>query len=334
MTAAETAPIRTRDPAPTLAALARAIGVVAPGRAARLPVTALTDDSRQCAPGTLFFAVPGGRDDGVRYLEQAAAQGAVAAVVPGGTPASASRSGLPLLAVASVRLAKALAAQAFHGHPARALLTIGITGTKGKTTTASFLRAILAEAELKPSLLGTIEEQVWSRPARSATHTTPDALRLAAFMDEARAAGGKSLVMEVSSHALDQERVAGIPFRAAVFTQLAREHLDYHPTVEHYRDSKARLFSGLGSDAVAVLNAEDGNALDLVARCRARVLTFGEVPAAHVRLRAVEAAVGGSRAELELSRELGGGGLVLAVAMAGRHNLLNAVGAATAALGL
>jgi UDP-N-acetylmuramyl-tripeptide synthetase len=334
MTAAGTAATTTRDSAKALGALARAIGAVVPGRAASLPVAALSDDSRDCRPGTLFFAVSGGRDDGARYLDQAAARGAIAAVVADGTRAEANSSGLPLLTVESVRRAKAFAAQAFHGHPARALLTAGVTGTKGKTTTACFLHAIFREAALAPSLLGTIEEQVFGRPARASTHTTPDALRLAAFMAEARSAGGRSLVMEVSSHALDQERVAGIPFRAAIFTQLAREHLDYHPTVEHYRDSKARLFAGLADDAVAAINAEDRNAFDMVARCRGRVLTYGEVPAAHVRVRAVSATVGGSRVDVELSRELGGGGMVLQVALAGRHNVLNALGAATAALGL
>ncbi|MBL8841675.1 MAG: UDP-N-acetylmuramoyl-L-alanyl-D-glutamate--2,6-diaminopimelate ligase [Planctomycetes bacterium] len=303
--------------------------------AARVPST-LSCDSRDCPAGALFFAVPGVRDDGTRFLADAARAGALAAVVGRDQEAAARSacSGLPLLVVPNVRLAKAQAAHAFHGDPSRALLSIGVTGTKGKTTTANYLHALLDAAGLAPSLLGTIEERLFGQPARPSSHTTPDPLRLAALLAQARDAGGRSLAMEVSSHALDQERVAGMRFRAALFTQLAREHLDYHPTVEHYRDAKAKLFTMLAPDAFAVVNGEDRHALELVAASRARLVTYGEVPGAHVRLARVEADVRGSRFELAIDGALGGGRLLAAIALPGRHNLMNALAATAAALAL
>lgn len=336
MSAAGTAATTIVENGTTLAALARAMGVAAPGRLGGLAVRSLADDSRTCERGALFFAVPGNRDDGGRFIAAAAERGAVAAVVATAEfgRASASPLPLPLLAVESVRRAKALAAHAFHRWPAAGIASIGITGTKGKTTTASFVRSILEAAGEAPSLLGTIEEQIHGRPPRPASHTTPDALHLAEFLSQARAAGGRSLVMEVSSHALDQERVTGIAFKAAIFTQLAREHLDYHPSVEHYRDSKARLFALLADDGVAVVNGEDVHGLEMVARTRAPLFTYGAVPGAHARARSLVTDVAGSRVDIELSRELGGGSLELEVALAGRHNAMNALAAATAALAL
>jgi len=318
----------------TLHALARAVGcAVAPAVGARR-VTSLCGDSREARPGSLFFAVSGAKEDGVRFLAEVAAKGAVAAVVAPEAAAAAEAAGLAALVVDSVRRAKALAAHVFHGQPSHALDCIGITGTKGKTTTAALLHALLAAADRAPSLLGTIEERIHGRPPQPSSHTTPDALRLARLLAEARDAGGRSLVMEVSSHALDQERVTGMRFRAALFTQLAREHLDYHPTLDHYRDSKARLFTQLGDEAFAIVNGEDVHSLDLVARCRARLLTYGEVPGAHARVRTLDAQVTGSTLVVELCDALDGETLELRVALPGRHNAMNALAAVTAALAL
>jgi len=318
----------------TLHALARAVGGVVASSAGARRITSLCGDSREAQPGSLFFAVSGAKEDGARYLAEVAARGAVAAVVAPEAAAAADAAGLTALVVDSVRRAKALAAHAFHGEPSHALDCVGITGTKGKTTTAALLHALLAADGRAPSLLGTIEERIHGRPPRASSHTTPDALRLAQLLAEARDAGGRSLVMEVSSHALDQERVTGMRFRAALFTQLAREHLDYHPTLDHYRDSKARLFQQLGDEAFAIVNGEDVHSLDLVARSRARVRTYGEVPGADARLRTLDAQVTGSALVVELSDALGGGTLELRVALPGRHNAMNALGAATAALAL
>ncbi|MSR45847.1 MAG: UDP-N-acetylmuramoyl-L-alanyl-D-glutamate--2,6-diaminopimelate ligase [Planctomycetes bacterium] len=318
----------------TLDTLARAMGVVAPVRLRGVLVESLCGDSRECGRGDLFFAVPGTKQDGAQFLAAAAAAGAVAAVVARESAAAAAAANLPAIVVGSVRLAKALAAHSFYDQPSHALACVGVTGTKGKTTAASFVHAILAAAGEAPSLLGTIDELIWGKSRRPSAHTTPDPIRLAALLADARAAGGRSVVMEVSSHALDQERVSGMRYRAAIFTQLAREHLDYHPTVEHYCDSKARLFTMLAADAVAAVNAEDVHALEMTKRSRARLLTYGDAPGAHVRARAITADACGSRIEVELARELGGGSFELEVALAGRHNAMNAVAAATAALGM
>jgi UDP-N-acetylmuramoyl-L-alanyl-D-glutamate--2,6-diaminopimelate ligase len=319
----------------SLAELASVMGVYAPARFRGAAIRALCSDSRLAVPGSLFFAVPGSRDDGALHVPDALARGAVA-VVAERSAGLASRAGLnaPLLEVEGVRRAKALAAHAVHGHPSAAIACTGITGTKGKTTTSMLLRSILEEAGQRPTLIGTIEERVWGEPPLPATHTTPDALRIAELLARARAVGGRSAVLEVSSHALDQERTAGLEFRAAVFTQIAREHLDYHPTVEHYRASKARLFEALAPDAAAVVNGEDPAALELAARSRARLVSFGDFPAAHVRPRLVESGVRGSRFELHVAAELASGPIPIETALVGRHNLMNATAAATAALAL
>ncbi len=330
-TAAATIPGAT-----TLAALARAMGAVVPCEVAAWVPAALSSDSRDCPRDALFFAVPGVREDGVRYLLDAHRRGALAAVVGRAQldAAVAIRSGLPLLVVEEVRRAKALAAHAFHGDPSADLLCVGVTGTKGKTTTANYLHSVFAAADLAPSLLGTIEERLYGQAPRPSTHTTPDSLHLAKLLAQVREAGGRSLAMEVSSHALDQERVAGMRFRAALFTQLAREHLDYHPSVEHYRDAKALLFAQLPEDGLAIVNGEDPHALDMVKASPARLVTYGDLPGAHVRLTSIVADVHGSRFELALDGSLGGGRMEAAIALPGRHNLMNALAAAAAALAL
>ncbi len=318
-----------------LADLARVMGVYAPARFRGIAVESLCTDSRAALPGSLFFAVPGAKDDGARFAGDAVTRGARAIVVARGAQLPAEIAArVAVLEVESVRRAKALAAHAFHDHPSTALTCVGVTGTKGKTTTAMLVHSILEAAALRPSLIGTIEERIFGQPARPSLQTTPDPLHLADLLAQARAAGGQSAVMEVSSHALDQERTTGLLFRAAAFTQLAREHLDYHPSVDHYRDSKARLFETLEEDAVAAVNAEDVHSLELVARSRARLITYGAVPGAHVEGELLAADVTGSRFRVRLDRTLGGGELEAVVALPGRHNWMNALAAIAVALGL
>lgn len=320
---------RRSIPGTSLAELAHAMGARPEASAGALEVRGLRTDSRHVEPGDLFFAVPGAAQDGASYVAEALARGAAAVVAPAGVrlpPGSA----VPLLTVENVRRAKAIAAHRYHGDPSRELVCVGVTGTKGKTTTSSLIHSILEAAELRPSLIGTIEERVFGAPPRPAENTTPDALRLAELLAQARANGGRSAVMEVSSHALDQERTTAIRFRAALFTQLAREHLDYHKDVVAYRDAKAKLFEVLAPDATAVVNAEDPQSLELVARSRARLLTYGQVPGADVRATRVELGVGGMRLTIGHAR----GGFELVSRLVGRHNFMNVLGACATALAL
>jgi UDP-N-acetylmuramoyl-L-alanyl-D-glutamate--2,6-diaminopimelate ligase len=314
-------------PGKSLAELAHAIGAPLPAAAARLVIRALRTDSRHVVPGDLFFAVPGATQDGARFIADALARGAAAVVAPEGFALPAGCAA-PLLTVANVRRAKAIAAHLFHGDPSRDVACIGVTGTKGKTTTATLIHSILAAAELNPSLIGTIEERIFGAAARPAENTTPDALRLAELLAQARENDGRSAVMEVSSHALDQERTTGVRFRAALFTQLAREHLDYHPSVTAYRDAKSKLFEALDPDAAAVVNAEDPQSLELVARSRARLVTYGQVPAAHVRAARIELGVGG----MQLTIRHADGEFDVASRLVGRHNFMNVLAACATAL--
>ena len=320
---------RRSIPGTSLAALAQAIGAHAVASLDSIEIRALRTDSREVAPGDLFFAVPGAAQDGARFVAEALARGAAAVVAPAGVvlpPGSAAQ----LLTVANVRRAKAIAAHLFHGDPSRDVVCVGVTGTKGKTTTATLLHSILAAADRRPSLIGTIEERVFGESPRPAANTTPDALRLAELLARARANGGRSAVMEVSSHALDQERTTSIRYRAALFTQLAREHLDYHRDVTAYRDAKAKLFEALAPDAAAVVNAEDASSLELVARSRGRLVTYGQVPGADVRAARLELGVGGTQLTIRHAK----GEFELVSRLVGRHNFMNVLGACATALAL
>ena len=291
-------------------------------------VEGLRNDSRRCRRGDLFFAVPGTRDDGARYVEQAIERGAVAIVAARDAGIEVESLGVPVLRCRNVREVQARIAHRFHAEPSRALRCFGITGTNGKTTTARLLHSILRSAGHRAAFIGTTGI-VHADDRRSANqHTTPGALDLTELLAEERAAGADSVVMEVSSHALVQHRTTGVAFCAALFTQLSREHLDYHGTVERYRDAKSVLFRDLGSDAAAVVNAEDPASWNLLRGCRASVRTFGQVPGASCSARNVRETADGSR--FDWCGEFGS--FPVRLPLAGRYNRMNALAAGTAAL--
>jgi UDP-N-acetylmuramoyl-L-alanyl-D-glutamate--2,6-diaminopimelate ligase len=234
-------------------------------------------DSRQVKPGDVFVAMRGETSDGNKYIDQASAAGAVAVVTD-----SVEERPRPAVAWAQVphgRRALARLSANFYNRPAERLALTGITGTNGKSTTAFLLEAILAADKRQSALVGTIEYHV-ARKVLPAPHTTPESLDLNRILNEALGNGATEAVMEVSSHALAQERVYGIPFNVAVFTNLTRDHLDYHNTMEEYFASKQILFEGCGTDAprTSVLNDDDeyGRRLAKVSRERgSQVLTYG-----------------------------------------------------------
>jgi UDP-N-acetylmuramoyl-L-alanyl-D-glutamate--2,6-diaminopimelate ligase len=240
-------------------------------------VNGLEYDSRRVKAGNLFVAIKGESNDGNRFIDQAIFSGAVAIVTD--SPAERRRDGVPWAQVAHGRRALARLSANFYHHPAQKMAVIGITGTNGKSTTAFLVEAILHAAKRSPLLVGTIEYHVAGR-ILPAPHTTPEALELNRYFSDALKEGATDAVMEVSSHALEQQRVYGMPFDVAAFTNLTRDHLDYHRTMEEYFAAKTILFEGCGSDAprVWVLNGDDeyGEKLISVGKGRAsQLLTYG-----------------------------------------------------------
>jgi UDP-N-acetylmuramoyl-L-alanyl-D-glutamate--2,6-diaminopimelate ligase len=216
-------------------------------------VTGLAYDSRRVTAGALFVAVRGQHVDATAFAADAVRRGAVAVVAETPPPAEVHA---PWLVTADARLALAELAAAFYDHPSRALSVVGITGTNGKTTTAYLASAILERAGVRCGRIGTIG-YVWPGAERDAHHTTPEAPDLQALLRQMVDGGCRACVMEVSSHALALRRVDAIRFRAAVFTNLTRDHLDFHGSFEAYFEAKRRLFDLLPEDGWAVVNLDD-----------------------------------------------------------------------------
>ncbi len=246
------------------------------------PITGVEYDSRRVRPGSVFVAMKGGSTDGNKYVDKAIAADALG-IITDSAPAFdhllVFQPGLPILEVEHGRRALAQASAAFFNHPERKLAATGITGTNGKTTTAFLTEALLNAAARTTVLVGTIEYHVAGQ-VRPSVHTTPESRDLFELMAEGVGHGATELVTEVSSHGLDQGRAAGINFDVAVFTNLTRDHLDYHQTMEKYFAAKRLLFDGTVYPAprVAVINTHDGHAKQLAAAARkagAEIRTYG-----------------------------------------------------------
>ena len=240
-------------------------------------VTSVEYDSRRVKPGSAFVAMRGESSDGNRFIDQAIKAGAVAIITD--SPTEKPREGVAWALVPHGRRALARVSANFYKRPAERIAVTGITGTNGKSTTAFLIEAILAAAGRKSALVGTIEYHV-AGEVHPAPHTTPEALELAHLFNQALAQGATDAVMEVSSHALAQQRVFGVPFDVAVFTNLTRDHLDYHKTMEEYFYAKRVLFEGCGTDPprVVVTNLDDEYGSQLAGFSRKRsstVLTYG-----------------------------------------------------------
>ena len=240
-------------------------------------VTGVEYDSRRVKPGGLFVAMRGETSDGNRFIDQAIQSGAVAVVTD--SAEQPPREGIAWAVVPHGRRALARVSANFYKRPAERIAVTGITGTNGKSTTAFLIESILTAAGRKSALIGTIEYHVAGK-VYAAPHTTPEALELARLFNEAIGLGATDAVMEVSSHALAQERVFGVPFDVAVFTNLTRDHLDYHKTMDEYFAAKRVLFEGCGTDAprACVTNLDDEYGAKLAAFSRKRsavVLSYG-----------------------------------------------------------
>ncbi len=240
-------------------------------------VTSVEYDSRRVKPGSVFIAMRGETSDGNRFIDQAIQAGAVAVVTD--SPTEKPREGVAWVLVPHGRRALARISENFYRRPAERVVVTGITGTNGKSTTAFLIEAIFTAAGRKSALIGTIEYHVAGK-VYPAPHTTPEALELARLFHEALGQGANEAVMEVSSHALAQQRVFGVPFDVAVFTNLTRDHLDYHKSMEEYFYAKRVLFEGCGTDppraVVTNLDDEYGTKLAQFSRKRSSVvLSYG-----------------------------------------------------------
>jgi len=299
---------------------------------ADLEVRGLASDSRRVERGDLFFALAGLHRDGRAFVREALASGAVAAVVE----REDGLAGLPLVVVGDARRALALAADAFHGHPSRALRIAAVTGTNGKTTTTYLLESAFRAAGWKAGLLGTTGARVDGAP-RPLDFTTPEAPELQALLAEMRDRGVAAAALEISSHALAQRRCFGLDVDAAVFTNLSHDHLDYHGSLEAYLDAKTMLFDGRNAPraakrATAVINADDRVAPaveDAARRGGMTVTRFGAAPDARVRIARVETAADGLVVGIE-----GAERVTIRTPLLGRYNAWNLAAAYAAARAL
>jgi UDP-N-acetylmuramoyl-L-alanyl-D-glutamate--2,6-diaminopimelate ligase len=293
-------------------------------------IAGLTYDSRRVTPGMVFVAIPGAHVDGHDFIGTAIERGATAVIC--------ERNGFMFpratkIKVADVRAALARAAAAFHGHPSAKLKVIGVTGTNGKTTVAFMMRAMLEAAGIRTGLLGTVHYEIGDRVI-PAQRTTPEALEIQQMMAQMVRAQCVACVMEVSSHALEQKRVLGIDFDVAIFTNLTRDHLDYHGTMENYFAAKEKLFSWLQKGpkrGAAVINIDDPYGPRLLSINPLELeLSYGMKAAARVRAINVQLGRDGSKFEVRWQEEQ----FPVQLPLIGRHNIYNALAAIGAGLAL
>ena len=291
----------------------------------KLEITGITCDSRNVKRGDLFAALPGSKADGARYAQQAAENGAAAILCDKDEPLTH----LPQLVCKDARLGLAKAAQAFYGYADKELTLGAVTGTNGKSTTAYLVRHLLKKSRIPCGMLGTIEYDLGSEVIE-APLTTPESLDLHRYLRTMTDSGCRAAMMEASSHSLCQHRVAGLGFDAAVFTNLTQDHLDYHRTMEEYREAKAILFRNLFRGATAILNFDDPAAFYYAKNTAATVLGFSLKNAGDVRGKIKSMDIHGTRFTLHSpwgTREIAWG-------LVGAHNVQNCLGALAAAVSM
>lgn len=282
----------------------------------------ITEDSRRVKAGTLFIAISGTARDGRDFISSAKEKGAIAVVCE--RPID---DAIPQIVVTNGRKAAAIAAAVAYRRPTRTLQLVGITGTNGKTTTAGMLRHLMDEKATRSASIGTVGVLLGSEgdPLEGGDDlTTPGPVELQRVLRELVDRGVRRIAMEVSSHSLDQRRVEGLQFQAALFTNLTRDHLDYHGTMERYREAKTRLLDYLAPDGAAVVNADDPawDALPI----KGRVVRFGIRKKADIMARQILLTSGGSTWELCAGTNCH----PVKLPMIGDFNIANALGAAAA----
>ncbi len=282
------------------------------------PVVAVTEDSRRVRPGAVFVAAPGVRTDGHAYAQQAVGAGAVAII--GARRGVTSLHGVPYLFATHPRQSLGVVAHALAGDPSRAMTVIGITGTNGKSSSILLTQRVLECCGHTTAAFGTLGYDI-AGTIHPAAHTTPFGEELADMFRRAREAGLTHVVMEVSSHALDQERVAGIDFDVAAFTNLTQDHLDYHANMDAYRRAKLLLFERIqGPGSFTVVNHGDPSASYFIAASRAPCYTYGTE--GDVRPRDIRMGLDGTAFTIETPW----GTQLIRTPLLGLHNVANILG--------
>jgi UDP-N-acetylmuramoyl-L-alanyl-D-glutamate--2,6-diaminopimelate ligase len=327
----DSSPTRVSPRGVKLRDLLHGVEATIPPAAEDLEIRQVASDSRKVKPRALFFALHGAQSDGNAFVRDAVSRGAVAIASEETVPASVPSS-VVWIRVREARKALAVTAANFFGHPAEALQLVAVTGTNGKTTTSSLVDSIVKASGAKTGLFGTI---AYRTPLGEypAPNTTPESVDLQGFLAEIRDAGGRFAVLEASSHALALERLWGCHFAAAVFTNLTREHMDYHKTFEDYFAAKKKLFEGTGAGApdVAVINSDDEYGKRLTGLGK-KIVTYGLESDADITTKKFQLTFNG----LAFTAQTPNGKVQVVSALVGRinvYNLLAAIGAAQA-LGL
>lgn len=299
-----------------------------------VPVAGITHDSREAAPGWIFACLTGDRADGHDYIPQALERGAAALIVS----RPISPVSVPIIRVANSRKALPYLAAAFYGKPSEHIALTGVTGTNGKTTVTYMLSAILRAAGRKTGVIGTVGVQVDGKPLEThwSVSTTPEATELQRLLAQMLAAGVQEVIMEVSSHALDQDRTACCAFDTAVFTNLTQDHLDYHKTMEAYRAAKERLFAEYPvrygkSGFTAILNAADETGRQFAELCNKSAVPVWSFGAAGATLEATDVAVNPSGTSFVVSEWDGLIKYTIRLEVGGLFNVQNALAAIGAA---
>ncbi|MDP6634286.1 MAG: UDP-N-acetylmuramoyl-L-alanyl-D-glutamate--2,6-diaminopimelate ligase [Phycisphaerae bacterium] len=301
-------------------------GLVPKSSSGQAEVTAVAYDSREVGPGTCFVAVRGSRCDGHDFIGQAVEAGCSAVVCEDGARVPDS---VACAVVDDSKIALGRLAQAIAGNPAGELVNVGVTGTNGKTTVVHLVYNILESTGRRTALLGTVGYETGKRRLES-NATTPDPVTLARATEEMVRAGRTHLVMEVSSHALDQNRTAGMDFRVGVFTNISGDHIDYHKTMGNYVGAKRRLFESLGPDGLAVINREDDYADEMAQAARkagASVKFYGLDSTCDCAGRIISLDDSGAG----FSVSTAGGEVEIHSPLIGRHNVMNSLAAIAAA---
>jgi UDP-N-acetylmuramoyl-L-alanyl-D-glutamate--2,6-diaminopimelate ligase len=282
-------------------------------------IRGVREDSRLVQSGDLFVARPGSKVTGANYIDDARARGAVAVVAQDPAP----KGSLPQVIVKDVAVVASILSNLFHGQPSSKVRVLGVTGTNGKTTTTYLIRHLLSKQNSRCGMIGTVEIDD-GRTRHEAKMTTPGACDIGELLAGMRDKGCRACAIEVSSHALDQGRVAGVGFAGAAFTNLTGDHLDYHKTMDAYAAAKARLFASLDSSAVAVVNGDDKWADRMVQECDGRVIRFGFGKSADYRATGVQCSSSGATFTLTTPD----GKADVELPMIGKHNIENALAAA------
>lgn len=293
-----------------------------------IEVSGVNIDSRVVKSGDLFVAVKGTQADGHAFIPKAVEQGAVAVLVSDPIETVAAAVGtqpVTIVRVADTEDAVGKVATAFYGNPTDRLTLVGVTGTNGKTTIATVLYQLFRGMGHKVGLLSTVCNYI-DDEAIEATHTTPDPVTLNRLLGQMADAGCEYVFMECSSHSIHQKRIGGLKFAGGIFTNLTRDHLDYHKTVENYRDAKKAFFDGLGKEAFAITNLDDKNGMFMVQNCAACVKTYSTRAMADLRGKIVEESIEGMLLDIN--------GTEVSVAFVGRFNVSNLLGVYGAALAL